>query len=97
MARLQADFQPGVRLAQAESMMQARVATYSTRTAQECEALVKESRVATQLQPKGGPCIFGKLPISRTWYGGHSNVIFQLVFDRDGVLKDASFEAIQSM
>lgn len=96
-SRLQAGLQPGVSLAQAEALLQGQGATYSKRTAQECEALVKESRVPTQLQPKGGPCLFGKLPVSRSWYGGRNDIVLQLVFDRDDKLRDGSFEAIRGM
>lgn len=95
-ARLHADLQPGVSLAQAESLLKSQGASFSERTAQECDALVKEARVPTQLQPKGGACVFGKLPVSRNWYGGRSDIILQLVFDAEGKLRDGSFEAIQS-
>lgn len=95
-ARLHADLQPGVSLAQAESLLKSQGASFSERTAQECDALVKEARVPTQLQPKGGACVFGKLPVSRSWYGGRSDIIVQLVFDAEGKLRDGSFEAIQS-
>lgn len=95
-ARLHDDFHPGVSLAQAESLLKTQGASFSVRTAQECDALVKEARVPTQLQPKGGVCIFGKLPVSHSWYGARSDIILQLVFDAEGKLRDGSFEAIQS-
>lgn len=97
LAKLQGDLKPGTSLDQAEALLKGQGATYSKRAAQECETMVRESRVPTQLQPKGGPCVFGKLPVSRNWYGGHKDIILQLVFDQDGKLRDGSFEAIEGM
>lgn len=93
-ARLRAELPTGTSLEKAEALLRAQGATFSKRTAQECEALVRESRVPTQLQPKGGPCVFGKIHVSRSWYGQRSDIILQLVFDADGKLRDGSFEVI---
>lgn len=86
----------GVSLADTEAYLQSQGAGFSKRSAQECERMVKESRVPTQLQPKGGPCVFGKLPVSKNWYGARNDIIFQLVFDGENKLHDGSFEAIQA-
>lgn len=96
LAGLRARLTPGVSLADAEAYLQSRGAGFSKRSAQECERMVKESRVPTQLQPKGGPCVFGKLPVSKNWFGASNDIIFQLVFDGENRLNDGSFEAIQS-
>jgi hypothetical protein len=96
LAQLHKDFQPGLPLGPAQDLLHVRGATLSTRTAGECEALVKEARVATQLAPRGGPCVFGKIPVAQGWFGAHTDVILQLVFGPDGKLVDASFESIDS-
>lgn len=97
LSRLNAGLTPGIALEKAEDLLRAEGASFSRRTAQECDALVKDARVPTQLKPRGGPCIFGKLPVSRTWYGARDDIILQLVFDAEGKLRDGSFEAIQSL
>lgn len=95
-AQLHRDFQPGLAIAQAQELLKARNATFSVRSAGECETLVKEARTAVNLTPRGGPCIFGKIPVSRTWYGARSDVILQLVFTADGKMADGNFEAIET-
>ncbi|MRR51785.1 MAG: hypothetical protein EG825_12890 [Rhodocyclaceae bacterium] len=95
-AELRKEFQPGLPLARAQELLKARNTTYSLRSAAECEALVKEARTAVNLAPRGGPCIFGKIPVSRTWYGARSDVILQLVFTADGRMVDGNFEAIET-
>jgi hypothetical protein len=95
-AELRQEFQPGLPLARAQELLKARNTTFSVRSATECEALVKEARTAVNLAPRGGPCIFGKIPVSRTWYGARSDVILQLVFTADGKMADGNFEGIES-
>ncbi|MGE5469077.1 MAG: hypothetical protein ACM3Y9_16775 [Ignavibacteria bacterium] len=93
---LQKEFQPGLGLVQTQAALQARGATTTTRSAENCAALVGQARVQTQLQPRGGPCIFGKLPGRRDRLGWHTDIIMQMVFGTDDKLADASFEAIES-
>ncbi|MDD5249573.1 MAG: hypothetical protein PHY45_11340 [Rhodocyclaceae bacterium] len=96
LAQLNKDFQPGLTVGQAQDLLKTRGAASSLRSAAECEALVKEARVPTQISPRGGPCVFGKIPVARGWFGAHTDVILQLVFGADGKLVDASFEEIAS-
>lgn len=94
--QLKTEFRPGLGLAEAESLLTHHGITHSQRPAAECEALARESRLPAQLTPRGGPCLFGKLPGPRAWYGAHTDVILQLVFTPDLRLADANFEAIES-
>jgi hypothetical protein len=95
-AQLHTDFQPGLSTTRAQELLTASKATFSVRSAAECNALVSEARTSVNLAPQGGPCIFGKIPVSQTWYGGHTDVILQLVFTPDGKMADGNFEAIES-
>lgn len=95
-AELHKEFQPGLTISRAQELLKSRNTTFSVRSATECEALVKEARTAVNLTPRGGPCIFGKIPVSRTWYGARSDVILQLVFTADGTMADGNFEAIET-
>lgn len=97
LATLRQELRPGLPLDRAQFILKELGATSSTRSAPECRKLVEESRVPTQISPRGGPCIFGKVLGPRTWYGGHTDVILQLVFGADGKLVDATFEAIDSL
>lgn len=96
LAQLHQDFQPGLVLGRAQEILKARGATISTRTAAECDALAREGKLATPIPPQGGPCIFGKIPVGRRWYGAKRDVILQIVFGADGRLVDANFEEIES-
>ena len=96
-AALGQELQPGLALDRAQLILKGHGATSSTRPAAECTKMVEESRVPTRLAPRGGPCVFGKIPGPRNWYGGHTDVILQLVFGADGKLVDASFEAIDTL
>lgn len=93
---LRRELQPGIGLLQAQAALQARGATTSTRAGAECAALVEASRTSTGLRPRGGPCVFGKIPVAQGRFGMHTDVIVQLVFAADGRLADASFEALES-
>lgn len=94
---LHQELRPGLSLDAAQSVLKRHGATSSTRSAAECLKLVEASRVPTQLAPRGGPCVFGKVLGPRNWYGGHTDVILQLVFNADNKLEDASFEAIDAL
>ncbi len=94
--QLRQQLQPGTAIAQAQTLLQARGITFSLKTSQECNALVKRSRLPTQLPSRGGPCLFGKLPGARAWYGERTDVILQLVFDQGERLVDANLEAIDT-
>lgn len=96
MERLKRDLQPKLELARARSLLDQQGITYSVRPAAECDALARESRLPTQIAAKGGPCVFGKAPGHRNWYGAHTDVIFQLVFSADEHLADGHFEAIEA-
>ena len=63
----------------------------------ELRELAKRSAMASQLPPRGGPCIFGKIPVSTNWLGGRTDVILQLVFTPDGTLADGNFEEIRNL
>ncbi len=96
-AEMQAEFQPGMMLEDASKRLTARGTTFSVKTEAECTALVERSPNISQLRPRGGPCIFGKIPLSKTWFGGHTDVILQIVFSADNTLADAHFEEIGSL
>lgn len=53
--------------------------------------------MAAALPARGGPCIFGKIPVGTDWLGGRTDVILQLVFTPDGQLADGNFEEIRSL
>ena len=96
-AVLEAEFQPGVDLDQALARLDQHHFTYTLRSPGECAALASEGRVRSQLEPRGGPCVFGKLPGPQNWHGGHSDVIVQLVFGSDCKLSDGHFETLELM
>ena len=96
-AEMQAEFQPGMTLEDASKRLTARGTTFSLKTEAECMALVERSPNISQLRPRGGPCIFGKIPLSKTWFGGHTDLILQIVFSADNTLADAHFEEIGSL
>jgi len=96
MAQLKTDLPPGVSLPQALNILQSRNVTFSQKTLRECDALVKQARVQTQLTTKGGPCVFGKAQVDRSWYGAHTDLILQLVFNADEVLMDGNYEILDS-
>ncbi len=79
-AEMQAEFQPGMTLEDASRRLTARGTTFSVKTEAECQALVERSPNISQLRPRGGPCVFGKIPLSKTWFGGHIDLILQRVF-----------------
>ncbi|MBS0348562.1 MAG: hypothetical protein JSR69_19115 [Proteobacteria bacterium] len=95
--QLSAEFQPGIPLDDARKKLAAHGTTFSEKTAAECQALVERSPNVSQLPPQGGPCVFGKIPLTRSWFGGKSDVILQLVFGADGRLVDGHFEQIDSL
>lgn len=95
--QLSAELQPGISLDDARKKLAAHGTTFSEKSATECQALVERSPNASQLPPQGGPCVFGKIPVSRSWFGGKSDVILQLVFGADGRLVDGHFEQIDSL
>lgn len=94
---LRQQFQPGLTQAAAETALRARGTTFSIRSPAECAELANRSAMASQLPPRGGPCIFGKIPVSTNWLGGHTDVILQLVFTPDGTLADGNFEEIRNL
>ncbi|HRH72334.1 hypothetical protein [Zoogloea sp.] len=96
-AEMQAEFRPGMTLDDASKRLTARGTTFSVKTEAECQALVERSPNISQLRPRGGPCVFGKIPLSKTWFGGHTDLILQLVFTPGNTLADAHFEEIGSL
>ena len=95
-ARFSEEFQPGMPFTEAQQILLDHGATLSVSNAKHCEQQVRQSATATQLPPHGGPCIFGKIPISKNWLGGRTDLILQLVFDPENKLVDANFEEISS-
>ena len=81
----------------AEAELKRHPTTYSIKTAAECDELGRKSAMAAQLPARGGPCIFGKIPVGTDWLGGRTDVILQLVFTPDGQLADGNFEEIRSL
>ena len=81
----------------AEAELKRHPTTYSIKTATECDELGRKSAMAAQLPARGGPCIFGKIPVGTDWLGGRTYVILQLVFTPDGRLADGNFEEIRSL
>ena len=94
--QLREQFRPGMTQAVAEAALHARGTTYSVRNPAECAELANRSAMTAQLQPRGGICIFGKIPLSKNWLGGSTDVILQLVFTSDGKLADGNFEEIEN-
>ena len=88
---------PGTHLAAAEAELKRHATTYSIKTAAECDEIGRKSAMAAQLPARGGPCIFGKIPVGTDWLGGRTDVILQLVFTPDGQLADGNFEEIRSL
>ena len=88
---------PGLDIAAAEAELKRHPTTYSIKTAAECDELGRKSAMAAQLPARGGPCIFGKIPVGTDWLGGRTDVILQLVFTPDGRLADGNFEEIRSL
>lgn len=92
---LQQQFRPGYALADAIQSLKARNATLSVHNRSECESLARTNTMTSRLRPGGGPCIFGKIPVSKNWLGGHTDVILQLVFNGEDKLADGDFEEIR--
>lgn len=92
---LQQQFRPGYPLADAIQSLKARNATLSVYNRSECESLARANTMTSRLRPGGGPCIFGKIPVSKNWLGGHTDVILQLVFNAEDKLRDGDFEEIR--
>ena len=88
---------PGVTLAAAEAKLRRHGTTYSIKSAAECDELGRRSAMAAALPARGGPCIFGKIPVGTDWLGGRTDVILQLVFTPDGRLADGNFEEVRSL
>lgn len=93
---LKAEFRPGLALTDAVRLLDTHGTTHSEKSAAECQALLDRSPNSAQLPPRGGPCIFGKIPLSKSWYGLHTDLILQLVFTPDGRLADGQFEEIST-
>ena len=88
---------PGLDIAAAEAELKRHSTTYSIKTAAECDEIGRKSAMSAQLPARGGPCIFGKIPVGTDWLGGRTDVILQLVFTPDGRLADGNFEEIRSL
>lgn len=95
-ATLKAEFGVGMPVAEAGDRLRTHGTTLSVYSAVECQALLDRTPNIAQLPPRGGPCLFGKIPLSKTWYGAHTDVILQIIFDADGKLVDANFEELGS-
>ena len=95
-ARLRQAFQAGIPLPRAETLLREHGANFSRRSATECEAMASKTAMAAQLKPRGGPCVFGKIPVAKSWTGLRTDVILQLTFSPDGKLADGNFEEISS-
>ena len=95
--QLREALQPGLSLAAAEAELKRHPTTYSIKTAAECDELGRKSAMAAQLPARGGPCLFGKIPVGTDWLGGRTDVILPLVFTPDGLLADGNFEEIRSL
>ena len=92
---LRQQFQPGHPLADALRDLKAGNTRFSVHSRSECETLSRANTMHSRLRPAGGPCVFGKIPVSTNWLGGHTDVILQLVFDADDKLADGDFEEIR--
>jgi hypothetical protein len=95
-AELKAEMGVGMSIDEVGARLRAHGTTLSVHSATECQALLDRSPNIAQLPPRGGPCLFGKIPLSKTWYGGHTDVILQIVFDASSKLVDANFEELGS-
>lgn len=96
--QMSGEFTPGMSLDDARQRLTAHGTTFSVKTDAECMALVERSPNVSQLRPRGGPCVFGKIAGKpEGLLGGHSDVILQLVFDGRGALVDAHFEEIRQL
>lgn len=96
--QMNGEFAPGMSLDEASQRLKAHGTTFSVKTEAECMALVERSPNVSQLRPRGGACVFGKiLGKPEGLLGGHSDVILQLVFDGSGKLVDAHFEEIRQL
>jgi hypothetical protein len=95
--QLRQALQPGLTIAAAEAELKRHAATWSIKSAAECDEIGRKSAMAAQLPARGGPCIFGKIPVGTDWLGGRTDVIVQLVFTPDGRLADGNFEEIRSL
>ncbi|WP_374266784.1 hypothetical protein [Zoogloea sp.] len=93
---LRTQFKPGYPLGEAVKALKARNTTFSVMSAAECETMARQSALAAELRPRGGPCIYGKIPVSKNWLGGRTDVILQLVFAADSTLVDGNFEEIST-
>lgn len=92
---LRNQYKSGYPLDKAIDDLKARNTTFAVHDKGECETLARAQTMSIQLRPQGGPCIFGKIPVSKNWLGGHTDVILQLVFDREGKLVDGDIEEIR--
>ena len=95
--QLRETLKPGLSVAAAEAELKRHNTTWSVKTATECDEIGRKSAMAAQLPARGGPCIFGKIPVGTDWLGGRTDVILQLVFTPDGQLADGNFEEIRSL
>lgn len=96
--QMSGEFAPGMSLDEASQRLKAHGTTFTVKTEAECMALVERSPNVSQLRPRGGPCVFGKiLGKPEGLLGGHSDVILQLVFDGRSTLVDAHFEEIRQL
>ena len=95
--QLREALKPGLSVAAAEAELKRHATTWSVKTATECDEIGRKSAMAAQLPARGGPCIFGKIPVGTDWLGGRTDVILQLVFTPDGQLADGNFEEIRSL
>ena len=95
--QLREALKPGLSVAAAEAELKRHNTTWSVKTATECDEIGRKSAMAAQLPARGGPCIFGKIPVGTDWLGGRTDVILQLVFTPDGRLADGNFEEIRSL
>jgi hypothetical protein len=95
-AQLRQEFQPGLSLAEASEHLLAHGAVFTLSSATQCKTQMAHSALAAELSPRGGPCIFGKIAVTRNWLGGRSDVILQLVFSSEGTLADGNFEELAS-
>ena len=95
--QLREALKPGLSVAAAEAELKRHNTPWSVKTAAECDEIGRKSAMAAQLPARGGPCIFGKIPVGTDWLGGRTDVILQLVFTPDGRLADGNFEEIRSL
>lgn len=94
---LSAELRPGMPLAEVSVRLKARNTTYSVKDPAACQAWMEKNGNRSQLAPRGGSCLFGKIPIDRSVLGTRRDVILQVVFDPDEKLADGHFEEIRSI